>query len=74
MKVKSPLTFRNKAGEVVFAGDAVDSSELKDFQLITKPEPYETKVVRDVPADEPRETVAPATKRAVKKTTTKKAD
>lgn len=54
MKVKSPITFINKAGEIVGLGDAVEVSELKAFELSVAPEPYETKVVRDVPADEPR--------------------
>lgn len=67
MKVKSPISFRTKSGEVVVVGDAVNASDLKDYQLSTKPEPYETKVVREVPADEPRATdTAPKTRKAKK--------
>lgn len=56
MKVRSPITFRNKAGSIVMIGDPVDEKELEGQPLVTAPEPYETKVVRQVPADEARTT------------------
>lgn len=64
MKVRSPLTFRNKAGNIVALGDVVDDSELKAFGLAVPPAPYETKVVREVPADDPAAPKKPAAKKA----------
>ena len=73
MKVRSPLTFRNKAGDIVALGDVVDDSELKQFGLAVPPTPYETKVVREEPADAPRAVTIdkPAAKSAAKRATKK---
>lgn len=71
MKVRSPLTFRNKAGDIVALGDVVDDSELEAFGLSIAPTPYETKVVREEPADAPRavttDSIKPAAKSAAKR-------
>ena len=73
MKVKSPLTFRRASGDVVLQGDPVDASEVKRFKTVVKPEPYETKVVREVADDAPRATEE-AKPKPRKKATKKKAD
>ena len=73
MKVRSPITFHNKAGNIVALGDVVDDSELKSYGWPVPFTPYETKVVRDEPADAPRavttESIKPAkpAKKAAKK-------
>jgi hypothetical protein len=77
MKVRSPITFRNKAGSIVFIGDPVDAKELEGQPLVTAPEPYETKVVRQVAADEPRaaitsDSIAKASAKAPAKTAARK--
>ena len=73
MKVKSPLTFRRANGDVVLQGDPIDAGELKRFTTVTKPEPYETKVVREVADDAPRATEDAKPRKASKKAK-KKAD
>lgn len=73
MKVRSPLTFRNKAGDIVALGDVVDDSELEQFGLAVPPTPYETKVVREEPADAPRAVTTDSIKPAAKKPAAKKA-